>query len=259
MKATTASHPLVQLREACGFTRDALARLCGVSAASVQHYELGRAPVPLDFARRVEAVTGARADSFASNQSRLVTLGGKTYTRKAFNNWEATSRAAWEMVRDQEADEMAFRVRTMIEASGASFLPVMRRLEHVLAQTAQEAGISLEALEAAERKNASIESAPMTVKQLCDAIGDSAIWKSFLASNPRKPAEKATVTVERFRHWVNDGELARMMENANTPDGVVYGVRADRVLYRIIFSDGKRLEVPSNEVRVRGIGGCKSA
>ena len=255
MKVTTSTHPLVQLRAACGFSRDALARLCGVSAASVQHYELGRAPVPLDFVRKVEAATGARAESLVSNTSKPVTLGGGPYNRKAFENWQAASRATWETAHDAEADEMAFRVRTLIEAAGSSFLHVMRRLEHALSQTASEAGISMEIIEAAERKRASIDTVQMTVKQLSETVGDSPIWKSCLRSHPRKPTEKATVTIERFRHWVSDEELARMTTGAPTPEGVVYGVRGERVLYRIVFFDGKRVEVPVNEFRVRGVGG----
>ena len=197
-KVTTSSHPLAGLRAICGFTREDVAKIAGITAASVQNIELGRAPMPEDAARRIEAATGCRASSLMEKQSTVLRLDGKPYTHQSYLNYQKSSTATLEGVEAVCAD-LQFRLRTLVAASAeGKFLYVARRIGDALDAVLNEAGISMESLESVERHSASVGVQEMTVAQLQQEIGDSPIWKKKLATHPQPATGKCKVVLESY-------------------------------------------------------------
>ena len=242
-KVTTSSHPLAALRACCGFTRDALARIAGLTAATIQNLELNRAKLSENAAIRIEAATGCLASSLMDSQSRPVSLNGTPYTAKTYESYRRASKAATD---DTAADEAAFRVRTLLAASGDHFLYVCRRLDHALNEIATEAGIPPQAISEVERRAATLQTLPsMTVEEIKQEIGPAPILLQWLKAHPQPPESKVKITVEKFRHWLRDSQFQR---------AIAYSQRVERKIYRIEFADDQMLSVAVDEGQGRAVG-----
>ena len=260
---TTSTHPLVALRAACDFTREQLAAIAGTTAASVQNFELGRAPVPIDVVQRIEAATGCRAASLVKAGSRPQSLGGQPFTRARYQSWLAASNDAAKNI-EEETEEIAFRIKMILAAAGDRYLYVVRRLDHFLEAIKQDSEISNAALLVEERKNAPVETlASVTIDELKRLIVPTALptLSEWLDKNPQKSNSACKVTTEKFRHSLPAAAVhkALLEKEWRDEEGLVYGVKAVRTLYRIEFADGKRLEISADVYDARTIGRSQSA
>jgi len=243
-KVTNSSHPLAGLRAICGFTREDVAKIAGITAASVQNIELNRAPMPLDAARRIEAATGCLATSLMNKGSVATCLDGRPYTRSIYTNYQDASIATPEHVVDAIAD-LQFRLQTLLAASDKKFLYVTRRLGDVIETVLQEAEVSMPALESIARSKASFPTKEMTVSQLQEEIGDSPVWQQWIQTHPISPKSKCNVIDECYQSWP-DIELNKH---------VVYSYINIRHRFRIEFSDGQRLEVVKDNWKLKSVAG----
>lgn len=139
-KHTTSTHPLARLRKACGWTREDAARVAGISAASVQNIELGRAPISEDAALRIEAATGCMASSFMRDGGSPLGTNGAPYEERTFQSYLGACSAQEGQV-DAVAAEILSRIKTLLSCSGDKFQFVRQRLNHALDQVMVEAGL----------------------------------------------------------------------------------------------------------------------
>jgi len=243
-KITTSSHPLARLRAICGWTREDAARIAGISAASIQNFELDRAPIPEDAALRIEAATGCKASSLMDKSGVPLLIDGRPYERKNYNNYLDASTAKPEGI-DAAAADLEFRLRMLLASSGNRFLYVARRLGGAFDAILQEANISLDYMESIERTTASISVTEMTVGALRSKLAGEPVLQKWLKANPQSDKNKCKVVDESYRHW----------PTSEFGTGIVYAKFDQRHRYRIEFAAGQRLEVIVDELKEKGVCG----
>ncbi len=83
------AHPLRALRQILGVSQRALAHMVGLSSHTVLSVENGRLAMSERFARRIEALTGAKAHGLLdrSGGGKLLNQRGKRYTRADYEEW----------------------------------------------------------------------------------------------------------------------------------------------------------------------------
>lgn len=243
-KITTSSHPLARLRAICGWTREDAARVAGISAASIQNIELGRAPIPEDAALRVEAATACKASSLMDKHGAPLLIDGRPYERKTYNSYLDASTAKPEKI-DAAAADLEFRLKMLLASSGNRFLYVARRLGGAFDAILQEANISLDYLESIERKAASISVAEMTVAELRSKLADEPVLREWIKANPQPDKSKCKVVDESYQHW----------PTSDFGNGIIYAKFNQRHRYRIEFAAGQRLEVIVDKWKAKGVSG----
>jgi transcriptional regulator with XRE-family HTH domain len=236
-RLTTSTHPLVALRATCGFTRQALAEMAGVTPAMVQHIELGKSKLPPAAAIKIEAKTGCDARSLLEKSARPMTTGGEPFTRAAYERWLCSAPSADQV--EAGLDDLTFRLRAVLRASasGAAFYTLAAALRSSMSEAAICAGVAADAISAELRKDAEIKTASMTVAALRKA--EVSACPGFAAAVRKfAPAARCKVVIERFRGFPDDSEPDRG-ERGPLKGGAVAVVAA-----RVALVELWRIELP---------------
>jgi transcriptional regulator with XRE-family HTH domain len=252
--SVTTSNPIAAIRAAAGLSRASFAAGLGITAAAVQHYEIGRCKLPAEIASKVEARFGVSAESFLSG-GKPTMIGGKPVTRAAIQKWQAASSKARKNF-ERDAGELARRLRVLLEAiAPEEYLPCLFSLEHAIDDCARSA--PAEAIAAVERQRAEVVLKEMTVAELEKDLGPSPVWRAFTAEHKPKPRERAMVIIETFPKWFRPKERAVVFaqcQEQGAPGGVAYSVHASRSLYRITLKNGQKVDVPIDSFNVSIVG-----
>jgi len=159
---------------------------------------------------------------------------------KKFGQWRAGNPLPAEKL-EAAADNLAFRIRAYLGASGAGFLTFYNAMLESIAQAADNALINPAAIETFCRESASIETRSMTVGELRKALGNTPDVETQTAGlNHRK---RCKVTVEVYRVIPDDAVGREFAQNGGElPHTNTLTKNIEYIhLWRVALPDGRRL------------------
>jgi len=245
-RITTASHPLVSLRVFCGFTRNDISRIAGITSAQVQNIELDRSPMPKQAALLIEAATGCRAESLMDKDSSPLFLTGEPFTKKLWLDFQRRMPAEKEFGWAEE--DLTFRLSMMIRASGRGLYGFAHAVGRALEEAAKNAGIAPEAIDAKCRKNATVTMRMEPVKEV--RLMMRKVGKSDAEIDDRlkgfKDSSECEVVEEIYRACPGtDADDAQKGKLAGHAKASVFLIAHKKVttLWRIGLPDGSKIEL----------------
>jgi transcriptional regulator with XRE-family HTH domain len=272
-------HPLLQLREILGWSREKCAEETGLKPATIQNIERGAAPLPDDAAFAIEAATSCNAMELLESaaawrhalQSKAVllepgaeqkeaagvlaprTLSGTLFTRETYESYRKSTLSADDV--KKAIDDLSCRVDLLLGPLAAKpdkFRRMYRYLAQLLNKKKRESGLSdIEIAEYAGQFGNS-ELKEMTIAELAATkdVADSPAWKQIEGSGLFKPDQKTHVVLEQYPFWP-EIERTTSDEHYLVPD-YVFG---ERIVYRITLPNGKPLVVTITRSRATGLRG----
>lgn len=272
-------HPLLQLREILGWSREKCAEETGLKPATIQNIERGAAPLPDDAAFAIEAATSCNAmellESAAAwrhalqNKKVLLeasagqkeaadilaprTLSGTPFTKETYESYRKSALSADDV--KKAIDDLSCRVDLLLgplAAKPEKFRRMYRYLAQLLNKEKRESGPSDNEIAEYALQFGNSELKEMTIAELAATkeVADSPAWKQIETSGLFKPEQKTHVVLERYPFWP-EIEHATSEEHYLVPD-YVFG---ERIVYRITLPNGKPLVVTITRSRASGLRG----
>jgi len=279
--AAAPNHPLRQLREILGWSREEFSKKIGMSQATVQNIERGAAPLPEEWAFAIEAATSCNAMALieSSNlwrklqneekaffetalqfppamvelESRLLPmrLDREPFTAQDYANYQG-SRLAPESV-DGALQDLGLRLDLLLRPLAAKpdrFRWMYRYLVQVLNKAKNERGPGDEAMTsyAMSRGKAKLDTKTIGELMKIRDIAESPQWKASRAAERFSPKEKAHVVHEQYPFWPSQ-EVLEDAETYLAPDHVF----GERIVWRITLPDGKPLAIVIDNTHATGL------
>ncbi len=272
-------HPLQQLRDILGWSREKCAEETGLKAATIQNIERGAAPLPEDAAFAIEAATSCNAMALAESsevwrrmrqeqpdifaQSGASTRAAEVFTPKTLNGLPFTKEVYDSYRRSALSPEdiknaihdLNLRIDLLLGPLGSKpekFRRMYRYLAQVLNKERREAGPSDSEIAEYALQFGAAELKEMTIAELSATkeVAESPAWKQIVAAGKFTPEQKTHVVVEKFPFWP-EIERAGGEEHYLVPD-YVFG---ERIVYRITLPDAKPLVITITRSRATGLRG----
>jgi transcriptional regulator with XRE-family HTH domain len=270
-------HPLQQLREILGWSREQCAKETGLKASTIQNIERGAAPLPEEAAFAIEAATSCNAmelglasevwrrtrdenpDIFkhagrvdsAHEMFAPKTLNGSRFTKDIYEGYK---QAALEPQSVEKAiEDLSRRVRLLLgplEQKPEKFRRLYRYLVQVMNKTRKEAGPDEAEMTNYAMRSGTAKLEECTVKELSERpeIVETPVWKKSNPLGRFKPDEKVHIVRETYTFWPFT-EVVGGKGHYVTPD-YAFG---SRTVYRITLPDGKMVVVAQNHVESGGL------
>lgn len=272
-------HPLQQLRELLGWSREQCAKETGLKASSIQNIERGAAPLPVEAAFSIEASTSCNAMALAeraevwrrmkeedphffarAGRSEIaikkfepLNLQGTEFTAETYLHYKKAALPARNV--DGAIEDLSRRIRFLLgplAAKPEKFRRMYRYLAQVLNSEKTDHGpTDLEMSEYAMGMGKA-ELKEMTIGELAalPEIAESPQWQSAGVLRQFKPKEKVHVTIEKFPFWPNLERLGGE-EDYFVPD-YVFGTRR---VWRITLPNGRPMVVAIDHTDAAGLQG----
>jgi transcriptional regulator with XRE-family HTH domain len=272
-------HPLLQLREILGWSREKCAEETGLKPATIQNIERGAAPLPDDAAFAIEAATSCNAmellESAAAwrkmyQDKRILlesaagkkectevlaprTLSGSLFNKETYDYYRKNALSTDDV--KKAIDDLSCRVDLLLgplAAKPEKFRRMYRYLAQLLNKEKRESGPSDNEIAEYALQFGNSELKEMTIAELAATkeVADSPAWKQIETSGLFKPEQKTHVVLERYPFWP-EIEHATSEEHYLVPD-YVFG---ERIVYRITLPNGKPLVVTITRSRASGLRG----
>lgn len=277
--ATPHKHPLHQLRDILGWSREDCAKQTGLKTATIQNIERGAAPLPEDAAFAIEAATSCNAMKLMEsaeawrkawqekNASFLQsaelpeavefftpkTLSGSLFSKETYDSYRQSALSTDDV--KKAIDDLTWRVDLLLgplASQPEKFRRMYRYLAQLLNKERRESGPSDSDMAEYALQQGSSELKEMTIGELAATqdVADSPAWKQIEASGQFKPEQKTHVVLERYPFWP-EIERATIEEHYLVPD-YVFG---ERIVYRVTLPNGKPLVVTITRSRATGLRG----
>jgi transcriptional regulator with XRE-family HTH domain len=272
-------HPLQQLREILGWSREDCARETGLKASTIQNIERGAAPLPEEAAFAIEAATSSNAMELAesaevwrrmhqeqpeifANAGRVdaahvmfapKTLSGSPFTREGYDAYRKSALSP-ESVKNA-IDDLSWRIDLLLGPLGSKpekFRRMYRYLAQVLNRERRDSGPSEAEMAEYALQHGKSELKVMTIGELAQQpeIAQSPAWKKLQDSGKFRPDQDTHVVIDRFPFWP-EIERAGSEEHYIVPDSVF----GERVVWRITLPNGKPLAVTITRSQATGLQG----
>jgi transcriptional regulator with XRE-family HTH domain len=262
-KAITGS-PLGKLRSLIGWTRQECANHAGVSLASLQNYERGFAPLPLEVARALESTCGVNAEQL-HEQSKIwhesrgktkpqnpVTMGGNTYTADAFKNYCSAQISSHDQAK--AIKDISTRVNLLLGALGEKphiFRTAYRALVQDLDSLLKQTGLSVAEMSEFASQGAKVEEMEWTLGELGaePAVAQSPDWIKADLMKKFSILDKVKIQKTEFDFWPPAAVSFAQDQEKMTPDWIL----CKRHIWRITLPDQSLLTIPFNQFEASGL------
>jgi transcriptional regulator with XRE-family HTH domain len=274
-------HPLRQLRDILGWSRERFAAETGISQATVQNIERGVAPLTEEAAFAIEAATSCNAKALeqgaetwrslkndaenhfqrsekspsaaaaVEKKVRPVRLDGNPFTAQDYINYQR-AKLTQEGV-EGALQDLGLRLDLLLRPLAGQphrFRRMYRYLVQVLNKARDEKGPTPEdmAAYAMTRGKAVLDTKTIGELMRIPEVAESPQWKASRAVERFGPGEKAHLVHEQYPFWPE----VEVLEDAETylvPDHVF----GERTVWRITLPDGKPLAIVINGTRAVGL------
>lgn len=272
-------HPLRQLRDILGWSREKCAEETGLKAATIQNIERGAAPLPEDVAFAIEAATSCNAMELLQSSGvwrnmktehpanfvvgnlssesleRLApkTLGGSLFNKETYDFYRKSALSPEGV--EKAIKDLSCRIDLLLgplASKPEKFRRIYRYLAQVLNKEQRLSGPSDAEMAEYALGHGSSQLKVMTIGQISEneEVADSPAWKQIEAGGKFKPEQEAHVVIERFPFWPKM-ERAADNEHYLVPD-YVFG---ERIVWRITLPDGKPLLITIDTSHATGLRG----
>lgn len=270
-------HPLQQLREILGWSREKCAEETGLKAATIQNIERGAAPLPEEAAFAIEAATSCNALDIGTSSEvwrhvRLQkpeiiagpggrqaaiemfapkTLDGSLFTKEVYESYKQAALGPQSV--EKAIEDLSRRIRLLLgpfESKPEKFRRLYRYLVQVLNRTRRESGPDEATMADYAMRSGTAKLEELTIKELSERpdIAESPAWKRAKPLERFKPDQKAHVVRETFNFWPFT-EVISGKDHYVTPDYIL----GSRTVSRITLPDAKMLVVVQNHVESGGL------
>jgi len=278
-KPAPPAHPLQQLRELLGWSRERCAKETGLKASSIQNIERGAAPLPVEAAFSIEASTSCNAMALAESAEvwrrmkeeephifamagrsemavkkfKPLNLQGAEFTAETYLHYKKAALPP-DNVRGAIQD-LSQRIQLLLGPMASKpekFRRMYRYLAQVLNSEKTDHGPTDAEMSEYALGMGKAELKEMTIGELASLpeIAESPQWQSARIAERFKPKEKAHVTIEEFPFWPNLERLGGD-EDYFVPD-YAFGTRR---VWRITLPNGRPMGVAIDHTDAAGLQG----
>jgi hypothetical protein len=263
-KQAITGSPLGKLRSLIGWTRQECANYASVSLASLQNYERGFAPLPLEVARALESTCGVNAEHLYE-QSKIwhesrgktkpqnpVTMGGNTYHADTFKNYCSARLSSHDQAK--AIKDISTRVNLLLGALGekphlfrTAYRALVQNLDGLLKQT----GLSVAEMSEFASQGAKVEEMEWTLGELGaePEIAQSPDWIKADLMKKFGILDKVKIQKTEFDFWPADIVFFPQDQEVMTPDWIL----CKRHIWRITLPDQSLLTIPFNQFEASGL------
>ena len=263
-KKDLAGSPLQRLRSLTGWTREVCARHCGTSVASIQNYERGFAPLPLELALALETACGVSAAHLHRQQEiwlrsggkdsgeKPMSMGGFEYKGDSFEKY--CNKVITEDDRGRTTLDIHTRSRLLLGALAAKphlFRIAYRKLVQTLDDLRRSTGISEAELVDFASQGAEVEELVWTIGELAadEEISQAPRWISGNFTEKFGILKEVKIRKETFPFWPDGMRFHLSTGETMAPDFEL----TKRTVWRITMPDGTLLVIPVDNFQASGL------
>ena len=263
-KKDLAGSPLQRLRSLTGWTREVCARHCGTSVASIQNYERGFAPLPLELALALETACGVSAAHLHRQQEiwlnsggkdsgeKPMSMGGFEYKGDSFEKY--CNKVITEDDRGRTTLDIHTRSRLLLGALAAKphlFRIAYRKLVQTLDDLRRSTGISEAELVDFASQGAEVEELVWTIGELAadEEISQAPRWISGNFTEKFGILKEVKIRKETFPFWPDGMRFHLNTGETMAPDFEL----TKRTVWRITMPDGTLLVIPVDNFQASGL------
>ena len=263
-KKDLAGSPLQRLRSLTGWTREVCARHCGTSVASIQNYERGFAPLPLELALALETACGVSAAHLHRQQEIWLRSGGKDSGEKPMSMGDFEykgdsfekycNKVITEDDRGRTTLDIHTRSRLLLGALAAKphlFRIAYRKLVQTLDDLRRSTGISEAELVDFASQGAEVEELVWTIGELAadEEISQAPRWISGNFTEKFGILKEVKIRKETFPFWPDGMRFHLSTGETMAPDFEL----TKRTVWRITMPDGTLLVIPVDNFQASGL------
>lgn len=263
-KKDLSGSPLQKLRSLTGWTREECARHSGTSVASIQNYERGFAPLPLELALALETACGVSATHLHRQHAIWVKSGGKNSGEKlmSMGNFEYKedsfekyrNKVITEGARDRSTLDIHTRSRLLLGALAAKphlFRIAYRKLVQTLEELRRSTGISEAELVEFASQGAEVEEVVWTIGELAadEEMSLAPRWISGKFTEKFGILEQVKIRKEAFPFWPDGMRFHLNTGETMAPDFEI----TKRTVWRMTMPDGTLLVIPVDNFEAWGL------
>ena len=263
-KKDLAGSPLQRLRSLTGWTREVCARHCGTSVASIQNYERGFAPLPLELALALETACGVSAAHLHRQQEIWLRSGGKDSGEKPMSMGDFEykgdsfekycNKVITEDDRGRTTLDIHTRSRLLLGALAAKphlFRIAYRKLVQTLDDLRRSTGISEAELVDFASQGAEVEELVWTIGELAadEEISQAPRWISGNFTEKFGILKEVKIRKETFPFWPDGMRFHLNTGETMAPDFEL----TKRTVWRITMPDGTLLVIPVDNFQASGL------
>ena len=263
-KKDLSGSPLQKLRSLTGWTREECARHCGTSVASIQNYERGFAPLPLELALALETACGVSAAHLHRQHEIWLESGGKDpgekpmsmgdfeYKEDSFEKYR--NKGITEEARDRATLDIHTRSRLLLGALAAKphlFRIAYRKLVQTLNDLRRSTGISEAELVEFASQGAEVEEVVCQIGELAldEQIAQSQRLISGNFTEKFGILKEVKIRKETFPFWPDGMRFHLSTGETMAPDFEI----TKRTVWRITMPDGTLLVIPVDNFEAAGL------
>ena len=263
-KKDLAGSPLQRLRSLTGWTREVCARHCGTSVASIQNYERGFAPLPLELALALETACGVSAAHLHRQHALWLNSGGKDsgekpmsmgdfeYMEDSFEKYR--NKVITEDDRSRTTLDIHTRSRLLLGALASKphlFRIAYRKLVQTLDDLRRSTGISEAELVDFASQGAEVEELVWTIGELAadEEISQAPRWISGNFTEKFGILKEVKIRKETFPFWPDGMRFHLSTGETMAPDFEL----TKRTVWRITMPDGTLLVIPVDNFQASGL------
>ena len=263
-KKDLAGSPLQRLRSLTGWTREVCARHCGTSVASIQNYERGFAPLPLELALALETACGVSAAHLHRQQEIWLRSGGKDSGEKPMSMGDFEykgdsfekycNKVITEDDRGRTTLDIHTRSRLLLGALAAKphlFRIAYRKLVQTPDDLRRSTGISEAELVDFASQGAEVEELVWTIGELAadEEISQAPRWISGNFTEKFGILKEVKIRKETFPFWPDGMRFHLNTGETMAPDFEL----TKRTVWRITMPDGTLLVIPVDNFQASGL------
>ena len=263
-KKDLAGSPLQKLRSLTGWTREECARHCGTSVASIQNYERGFAPLPLELALALETACGVSAAHLHRQQEiwlrsrgkdsgeKPMSMGDFEYKEDSFEKY--CNKVITEDDRSRTTLDIHTRSRLLLGALAAKphlFRIAYRKLVQTLDDLRRSTGISEAELVDFASQGAEVEELVWTIGELAadEEISQAPRWISGNFTEKFGILNEVKIRKETVPFWPDGMRFHLNTGETMAPDFEL----TKRTVWRITMPDGTLLVIPVDNFQASGL------
>ena len=263
-KKDLAGSPLQRLRSLTGWTREVCARHCRTSVASIQNYERGFAPLPLELALALETACGVSAAHLHRQHALWLNSGGKDsgekpmsmggfeYKGDSFEKY--CNKVITEDDRGRTTLDIHTRSRLLLGALASKphlFRIAYRKLVQTLDDLRRSTGISEAELVDFASQGAEVEELVWTIGELAadEEISQAPRWISGNFTEKFGILKEVKIRKETFPFWPDGMRFHLNTGETMAPDFEL----TKRTVWRITMPDGTLLVIPVDNFQASGL------
>ena len=263
-KKDLAGSPLQRLRSLTGWTREVCARHCRTSVASIQNYERGFAPLPLELALALETACGVSAAHLHRQHALWLNSGGKDSGEKPMSMGDFEykgdsfekycNKVITEDDRGRTTLDIHTRSRLLLGALASKphlFRIAYRKLVQTLDDLRRSTGISEAELVDFASQGAEVEELVWTIGELAadEEISQAPRWISGNFTEKFGILKEVKIRKETFPFWPDGMRFHLNTGETMAPDFEL----TKRTVWRITMPDGTLLVIPVDNFQASGL------